>query len=173
MSTQEQASPTDVVGVGVAFAAAGLYFVLVGIGVLPMPDGDSKSPGAIIVCAGLAFLFAGLTCFVRARAGMNDRQDDVPQSAPRWLKLSYRMLGIGATGALATIGTWIAIGSGPRAFSFSGQLFEMQTTGEVIGRTVFGLGAVIVWIYVIALTIGTVRKFFGRGDETARRRAAD
>ena len=28
----------------------------------------------------------------------------------------------------------------------------MQTTGEMIGRTVFGLGAVIVWIYVIALT---------------------
>ena len=27
----------------------------------------------------------------------------------------------------------------------------------------FGLGAVIVWIYVIALTVGTVRKFFGRG----------
>jgi hypothetical protein len=30
-------------------------------------------------------------------------------------------------------------------------------------RTVFGLGAVIVWIYVIALTVGTVRKLFNRG----------
>ncbi len=27
----------------------------------------------------------------------------------------------------------------------------------------FGLGAVIVWIYVIALTVGTVRKLFDRG----------
>jgi hypothetical protein len=27
---------------------------------------------------------------------------------------------------------------------------------------VFGLGAVIVWIYAIALTVGTVRKLFDR-----------
>ena len=72
------------------------------------------------------------------------------------------MLAIGTAGALATIGTWIAIGSGPRAFSLSAPFVEMQTTGEAIGRTVFGLGAVIVWIYVIALTVGTVRKLFDR-----------
>ena len=71
------------------------------------------------------------------------------------------MLGIGIAGALATIGTWIAIGSGPRAFNLSAPLVEMQTAGEMIGRTVFGLGAVIVWIYMIALTVGTVRKLFG------------
>ena len=99
---------------------------------------------------------------VRARAGMTDMQSEVPDSAPRWTKLSYRVLAIGTAGALATIGTWIAIGSGPRAFSLSAPLVEMQTTGEMIGRTVFGLGAVIVWIYVIALTVGTVRKLFDR-----------
>jgi hypothetical protein len=38
----------------------------------------------------------------------------------------------------------------------------MQTIGEMIGRTVFSLGAVIVWISVIALTVGTVRKLFDR-----------
>jgi hypothetical protein len=38
----------------------------------------------------------------------------------------------------------------------------MQTAGEAIGRTIFGLGAVIAWIYVIALTVGTVRKLFDR-----------
>ena len=57
------------------------------------------------------------------------------------------MLAIGIAGALATIGTFIAIGSGPRAFSLSAPFVEMQTAGEAIGRTVFGLGAVIVWIY--------------------------
>jgi hypothetical protein len=165
MRTEEQASPADVVGIGIVFAAAGLYFLMVGAGVLPMPDGDSKSPGAIIACAGLAFLFAGLTCFVRAKAGMSDRQDDVPDSAPRWIWLSYRALGIGAVGALACIGTWIAIGTGPRAFTISAPFVEMRTAGEAIGRTVFGLGVVIAWIYVIALTVGTVRKFFGRAPE--------
>jgi len=72
------------------------------------------------------------------------------------------VLAIGTAGALPTIGSWIAIDSGPRAFSRSAPLVEMQTTGEMIGRTVFGLGAVIVWIYVIALTVGTVRKLFDR-----------
>ena len=72
------------------------------------------------------------------------------------------MLAIGTAGALATIGSWIAIDSGPRAFSRSAPLVEMQTTGEVIGRVVFGLGATITWIYVIALTVSTVRKLFDR-----------
>ena len=38
----------------------------------------------------------------------------------------------------------------------------MSTTGETIGRAVFGLGATIAWIYVIALTVGTMRKLFDR-----------
>jgi hypothetical protein len=93
---------------------------------------------------------------------MSDAQSEVPDAAPRWTKLSYRVLAIGTAGALATIGSFIAIGSGPRAFSLSAPFVEMQTGGELIGRTVFGLGAVIVWIYVIALTVGTVRKLFDR-----------
>jgi hypothetical protein len=74
--------------------------------------------------------------------------------------VSYRVLAIGTAGALATIGSWIAIDSGPRAVSRSAPLVEMQTAGEAIGRTVFALGAVIAWIYAIALTVGTVRKLF-------------
>ena len=166
MSTQDQsgqaprrASPHDVIGLGVAFSAAGLYFMLGAAGYAPMPEGNS--PAFIAFCAGAAFLFAGLTCMVRAR-GMTDAQSEVPDNAPGWTKVSYRVLGIGTTGALATIGTWIAIGSGPRAFSLSAPLVEMQTAGEMIGRTVFALGAVIAWIYVIALTVGTVRKLFDR-----------
>ena len=164
MSAQDQAKPADVLGVGIAFAAAGLYFMLAALGVLPAPGGDDAmhGPPVIVFCAGLAFLFAGLTCAVRARAGMSDVQSEVPDSAPRWIKASYRVLAIAVAGALATIGTWIAIGSGPRAFSVSAPLIEMRTTGEVIGRTVFGLGAVIVWIYVIALTVATVRKLLDR-----------
>jgi hypothetical protein len=155
-----QASPHDVIGVGAAFSAAGLYFMLGAAGYVPMPE--AHSPAFIVFCAGLAFLFAGLTCIIRARAGMLNMASDVPASALRWTQVSYRMLAIGVAGAMATIGTWIAIGSGPRAFSLSAPLAEMQTTGEVLGRTVFGLGAVIVWIFVIAFVIGTVRKMFDR-----------
>ena len=165
MSTQDQgrpseASPHDVIGVGIAFSAAGLYIMLGALGYLPMPE--SNSPAFIGFCAGAAFLFAGLTCVVRARAGMLNIETEVPANAPWWAHVSYRVFAIGAAGALATIGTWIAIGSGPRAFSMSASHIELQTLGETVGRTVFGLGAVIVWIVVIALTVGTVRKLFDR-----------
>ena len=168
MSTQDQpgqpvaqASPHDVIGVGVAFSAAGLYLMLGAAGYVPMPEGNSpNSPAFIGFCAGAAFLFAGLTCMVRARAGMLNMETEMPDSAPRWTKVSYRVLAIGGAGALATIGTYVAIGSGPRAFGLSAPF--VATAGEVLGRTVFGLGAVIVWIIVIALTVGTVRKLFDR-----------
>jgi hypothetical protein len=168
MSVQDQpqspspgrASPYEIVGLGLSFAAAGLYFMLGAGGVLPMPE--TNGPTFIVFCAGAAFLFAGLTCMVRAKAGMSDHETDVPDNAVPWLKFGYRILGIGVAGALATIGTWIAIGSGPRVFAISGSFGEMQTSGQTLGRTVFGLGAVIVWIYVIALTVGTVRKLFNR-----------
>ena len=155
-SASNPAQPYEIAGLGLAFAIAGLYFMLGTGGVLPLPE--AGGPAFVIFCAGAAFLFAGLTCMVRAKAGMDDRQTDVPDDAALWLKLAYRVLGIGAMGALATIGTWIAIGSGPRSFAISGSFGEMQTSGQTLGRVVFGLGAVIVWIYVIALTVGTVRK---------------
>ena len=159
--SSDRASPYEIVGLGSAFVAAGLYFMLGSGGIVPMPE--ANGPAFVVFCAGAAFLFAGLTCMVRARAGMHDRATDVPADAALWLKLAYRALGIGVAGALATIGTWIAIGSGPRAFTVSGPFGEMQTSGQTLGRTVFGLGAVIVWIYVIALTVGTVRKLINRG----------
>jgi hypothetical protein len=171
MSTQDrlpaeaprQASPHEIVGVGIAFAAGGLYFILGAAGYLPMPE--TNGPNFLGYCIGAAFLFAGLTCVVRARAGMADHDSDVPDKAPSWSKLAYRALGIGIAGALAIIGTWIAIGAGPRAFSLSAPFVEMHTAGEVIGRTVFGLGAVILWIYVIALAVGTVRQMLDRRDD--------
>ena len=74
------------------------------------------------------------------------------------------MLAIGIFGAFATIGTWIAIGTGPRTFTVSSAFGAMQTSDDTLGRTIFGLGAVIVWIAVIALTVGTVRKLFDRSS---------
>jgi hypothetical protein len=153
-----QASPHDVIGLGLAFAVAGLYVMLGAAGYAPMPE--SNSPAFIVFCAGAAFLFAGLTCMVRARASMLNIES--PDNAPRRTQASYRMLAIGTAGALAIIGTYVAIGSGPRVFSLTAPFIEMQTMGEVLGRTLVGLGAVIVWIFVIALTVGTVRKLFDR-----------
>ncbi len=164
MSVEQPSSAADGIGFGIALAATGIYFILVGFGALPMPGGEDAlhGPPAIIVCAGAAFLFAGFALGIRARAGAKERDSELPAATPPWTHVAYRVTGIAVAGSLAAIGTWIAIGGGPRAFVVSGPMLEMRTTGELIGRTMFGLGAVIVWIYVIALTIGTVRKLFER-----------
>jgi len=75
-----QASAHEVAGFGVAMSVAGLYFMLGATGYAPMPEGNS--PAFIAFCAGVAFLFAGLTCMVRARAGMTDMQSEAPDGAP-------------------------------------------------------------------------------------------
>ena len=159
--SSRQALSHEVAGFGLALTVAGLYFMLGGSGLLPMPE--TNGPAFIVFAAGAAFLFAGLLCFIRARAGMTDTQTEVPGAAPASIKLTHRMLAIGLCGAFATIGSWIAIGSGPRAFTVSTPSGAMQTSGDALGRAVFGLGAVIVWIAVIALTVGTVRRLLDRG----------
>lgn len=164
MSMQDKPSAADGIGLGLAFVATGAYFVLIALGVLPPPGGEdsAKAPMAIVAAAGLAFVFAGLTVAIKGFAGARDQDSELPAGAPRWTQLAYRVLAIAVAGSLAAIGTWIAIGSGPRTFTVAGPFVEMRTTGETIGRTVFGLGAVIVWIYVIALAVSTVRKLFDR-----------
>jgi len=169
MSVQDQpgnlsareASPHEVAGLGIALSLAGLYFMLGSLGVLPMPTADG--PAFLVFAAGAAFLFAGLFCLGCARTEMSDNPTSLSEASPGWLRLSYQALCIGVLGALATIGTWLAIGSGPHAFAVSSPFVSMQTTGDAIGRTIFGLGAVIVWICMIALTVSTVRKLFNRG----------
>ena len=128
-----QASAHEVAGFGIALSIAGVYFMLGSYGLLPMPE--ANGPGLIVFAAGAAFLFAGLVCFVRARTGMTDAQTEVPDSAPDCIKLSYRMLAIGIFGAFATIGTWIAIGSGPRVFTVSSAFGAMQTSDDTLGRS--------------------------------------
>ena len=86
-----QASPHEIIGVGIAFSVAGLYFMLGAAGYLPMPE--TNGPTAIIFCAGLAFVFAGLTCVVRARASalnMLNIESEIADTAPRWMGLSTR-----------------------------------------------------------------------------------
>ena len=40
----------------------------------------------------------------------------------------------------------------------------MAGVGEAIGRTVFGIGAVLIWLALIAVATSGARKLFGRGN---------
>jgi hypothetical protein len=70
------------------------------------------------------------------------------------------LIGAGILLPLALIAHWVAFGSGPRQFSggFSfGPLAVPQQTSEAPGRTVFGIGAILLDIFIIAIVVRLVR----------------
>jgi hypothetical protein len=160
MDQQDPPSDQTTIAVGGITAAGGLYFVLVALGVMPAP-GEAHAPAGIVFCAGLAFMLAGIAVVIRAATGTRDSASELPTQAPRWAKAAYHLVGLAAAGALAAIGSWIALGAGPRAFEIATQ-FGSGHGAETFGRAVFGIGAAIVCIYVIAVAISGARRLLGR-----------
>ena len=84
----------------------------------------------------------------------------MPPGAPRWLRVAQYLIGVAIFASLALTGTWIAFGGEAPQFSAS---FGWITggPGAGIGRVVFGLGALIVWIATIGFAVSGARKLFG------------
>ncbi|MEI8274607.1 MAG: hypothetical protein WCG00_01280 [Hyphomicrobiales bacterium] len=145
--------------IGVAACAAGAYFGLVGVGLVPDPS-RINGPLWLGSLVGLAIFCAGLAIVVRALAGMGDSAGEMPPDAPRWMKAVYWLCGVIAMASLASIGTWVAFGSGERAFSMSGLIDG--SIGAGIGRAIFGICSIMTWAMVIAFMCVGARKIFAK-----------
>jgi hypothetical protein len=75
----------------------------------------------------------------------------------------YYLIWLFAGTGLAAMASWVAFGPGSRTFSAVGPFFATRDAGETLGRIVFGIGATLTWIVLIALAIHGGRKLFGRG----------
>ena len=157
---QQQPSDRTTVAIGAITAAAGGYFLLAGMGLVPAP-GAAHGPGWIVAAAGFAFFFAGISVVLRAFTRTPDASSDLAPGAPDWAKTLYHLLGLAIAIPLALLGTWIAFGSGSRAFQIA-MPFGSASGGEIFGRVAFGIGAAIVWLYVIALLVTGARRWFRR-----------
>lgn len=76
------------------------------------------------------------------------------------MKVVYWLCGAVAMASLAAIGTWVAFGSGERAFSMAGLIDSSISAG--IGRAIFGICTIMTWVMVIALMRAGARKIFGK-----------
>ena len=145
---------------GIAMAGGGFYLTLVGLG-LTAPPSKLHGPNWMAVAAGLVFFAPGLSLLVRAWLRVPDNQPNLPDDAPLFAVAIQWLTAVTVTAALASIGTWIAFGPGPRQFVMS--LPVWGSVAEIIGRTMFGFGAVITWLMVAAFAYAGVKKMVGKG----------
>ena len=159
----EPTSPTRIdrtqLVLGALTAAGGLYFVMVGFHALPPPS-RSNAPDWIGTLCGLVFFAAGLAVIARGAAGMDDREREMPASAPPWARAVYWLAPVVASGGLAMIASWVAFGPGERLFSLSGPIGG--PVGEGAGRVVLGISAILTWLLTALLVRAGAKKFFGK-----------
>jgi hypothetical protein len=145
--------------IGAATAAAGLYFALVGVDALP-PPGRINGPVWLALAVGVVFLASGISVIVRGLSGAGDQSGNLPDDAPVWMKTVYWLDSVIVAAGLAAIGSWVAFGAGARHFSMGGPVFG--PVGEAVGRTAFGLGAIIAWLIVLVFARAGAKKIFGK-----------
>ena len=162
MDQKQPPSRRETIGIGAICAAIGLYFALVGLDLVPAP-GEANAPMWIAFLAGLCFLLGGLAVLVPTLATGEVRADgELPTGAPLWLRVFQYLLGLAIFASFASIGTWIAFAGGARSFGVSTPFFTTSGGSETLGHTVFGIGAVVTWLALIAVGISGWRKLVRR-----------
>ena len=132
---------------GIAAIAMGAMAMLAVTGVLP--GKGAQAPVWVGVCAALVFVLAGGALVLRWLAGGETHDGELPNGSPVWLRAVYYLIGLICIGSLAAVGTWVAFGPGVRAFSMSIPFLGKGPANEWLGRALFGVGAVLVWLFFI------------------------
>ncbi|MGB7780842.1 MAG: hypothetical protein WCF86_04915 [Pseudolabrys sp.] len=87
---------------------------------------------------------------------------ELPADAPRWLRLVQYLIAVAIFCCFGAIASWIAFGPGER--QFSGTIMTGNATIDAaIGRTAFGVGAVIIWLCTAAVIASGIRRVFDQG----------
>jgi hypothetical protein len=148
-------------------AATGAYFMVLGAGLLPIPGGlrNLHGPQWLVACIGLAFFLASIAIVVQT-LGHADDTGTLPANAPRWMSVVQYSISFAIFACFGAIGSWVAFGPGEREFSGSFLFFD-RVTNAAIGRTAFGIGAVIIWLCMAAVLASGIRKFFDRNTPNA------
>jgi hypothetical protein len=144
---------------GAALAGGGFYLALVGLGLFSPPS-RIYGPYWLGFAAGLVFFAAGLSVLVRAWLHVPDKQPNLPDDAPAIAVAIQWLAALTVIAGLASIGTWIAFGAGTRQFAVSVPVPHSWT--EIIGRTMFGFGAVITWLMAALMAYAGAKKIFGK-----------
>jgi len=158
MANRTQVSPGGAIASGVFMGAIGTLAVLIALGAFGEGRLSDGTPTWVGVAAGLAFVAGGLAMIVGyGIAGGVGPDGSLPPGTPLAVYIVQSALGVGIASMLALIASWVAFGPGVRHFKGTG-LFFGDAVNEAIGRTVFGVGAVLVWLFVAALLLISIKQ---------------
>ncbi len=114
------------------------------------------------MCAGLVFVLGGLALIVGYGLAAGAGPDgDMAPGTPFGVRVVQYLLGLGITVSLALVATWVAFGPGPRKFGGSMSLGPIGTgtsTGEMVGRVAFGIGAGLVWLFAVVMGVVGIKR---------------
>ena len=145
-------------------AAIGVYYILLGLRLLPVSDmaAHENDPHWLVLCAGLAFLLAGVAVAIQT-FGHANAAGELPAAAPRWMRAGQHLTAFTIIACLGAIGSWVAFGPGEREFS-GGLPFLGPAVNSVIGRGTFGVGAVLTLLCLAVIAVSGLRKHFAPGN---------
>ena len=162
MGAQEQASPATMKSIGIGLGIAGLYGVLIGLGVVPVPGGRDNLHGPLWLATliGIVVLLAGAACAIQG-IGRANASAELPADAPRWMRAAQQLIGIALFAAFALLGTWVAFLGDARYFA--GGIPFLGAYNVPLARMLFGFGALICWLAAIGYAVQGARKLWRGG----------
>jgi hypothetical protein len=156
---QKQPTPWETIGLGTLAAVIGFYLVLAALSLLPAPGGPDGSMW-LVLAVGFGLLLSGLWHLIPALV-MDDlrAEGDASPNTPQRLHVAQYVFALAVVMCCAMVGSWIALGPG-----IHGSLpFSSSDSLDVLGRAIFGLGAVVIWLGLAAVAISGWRKLVRRG----------
>ena len=154
MTDEKPLSKRGTILVGLVLALAGVAIILVSV------YGDSgkfNAPRWVVGSMGGAFLFFGIWTAVAYAMGYDPRRSEETLPSPS-VQLAVLIPGILL---FAAPFHWVAFGPGPRQFSMTFSIPFLSVRhpgGAVVGRILFGFGALLVDAILVAAVVRLVRQ---------------
>lgn len=150
-------SPRAALVLGAICVGTGLLIVLMAADVVPTDPARFRAPRWVVSAGGLMFVVAGVALATFSAPG-------APEGAGQTTWRSF-LLGGTILGLMAAIVNWIAFGPGERRFGGTVAVPFVAVSGpasEWSGRAMFGIGAVLVDLFLIWMVARGLRALLGR-----------